>query len=158
MVTRPTLAMKASRVWTGRPYWAGTAGVFAVVFLWVGNVRGGEKHLLLDSRVVEQTTNARLAVGSVDKHPANPLFEEDKPWEVRFDNLYANIIYDTEEQLYKCWYSPFIRDNEDKPPMDRWDEVRYRPRNREMGVCYAVSQDGLKWEKPELNLVEFERR
>ena len=42
------------------------------------------------------------------KHAANPLFEEDKPWEKRLDNLYGNITYDYAEGMYKCWYSPFI--------------------------------------------------
>ena len=26
---------------------------------------------------------------------------------------------------------------------------------REMGICYATSRDGIKWEKPNLRLVEF---
>jgi len=52
------------------------------------------KHLLLDSRVVESVTNARLCVGTVAKHPANPLFIEDRPWEPRFDNLYSSGVYD----------------------------------------------------------------
>ena len=115
-----------------------------------------ETFLLLDSRLVGETTNAHLAVGTVTKHTANPLFAEDKPWEIRFDNLYANVIYDSEEKLFKCWYSPFIVDVKTKPPMEEWDRVRYRPGKREMGVCYAISQDGLKWEKPELGLVEFD--
>ena len=32
----------------------------------------------------------------------------------------------------------------------------YRPRGREMGGCYATSQDGLTWVKPELGLVDFQ--
>ena len=72
------------------------------------------RHLLLDTRIVEAVQNADLVLGSVAKHAENPLFEEDNPWERRFDNLYANIIYDEEEQLYKCWYSPFIVSNSSK--------------------------------------------
>lgn len=30
---------------------------------------------------------------------------------MRFDNLYGNVIFDEEEKLYKCWYSPFIVDS-----------------------------------------------
>ena len=52
------------------------------------------KHLLLDDRVIAYTDNAQLTIGAVKKHPANPLFGEDKPWEKRFDNLYANVIHD----------------------------------------------------------------
>ena len=53
-----------------------------------------DRFLLLDSRVVESTKNAKLTVGTVKKNENNPLFGEDKPWEKRFDNLYGNIIYD----------------------------------------------------------------
>jgi len=115
------------------------------------------KYLVLDGRVVERADNARLAVGAVSKHRANPLFGEDKPWEPRFDNLYANVLHDAGEKLYKCWYSPFIVDKAvTRTPREKWAQVPYRPRGREMGVCYAVSTDGLKWRKPELGLVEFD--
>jgi len=115
-----------------------------------------KKYLLLDSRIVDKVAGARLAVGKAAKHQANPLFPEDKPWEPRFDNLYANVLYDKEAKLYKCWYSPFIIDKAASgTPRDRRTKVRYRPRGREMGVCYATSKDGLKWTKPELGLIEF---
>ena len=68
------------------------------------------RYLLLDARIVEDVQNAELTLGIVNKYTGNPLFSEDKPWEMRFDNLYANVIYDDEEQLYKCWYSPFASD------------------------------------------------
>ncbi len=48
---------------------------------------GRTKYLLLDSRIVESTRNAKLTVGTVKKHADNPLFLEDKPWEPRFDNV-----------------------------------------------------------------------
>jgi len=96
------------------------------------------RFLVLDSRIIDRTTGARLTIGKVVKHPKNPLFVEDKPWEDRFDNLYANVCFDEQDGVYKCWYSPFINYSE-----------------HEMGVCYAVSQDGTCWEKPELGLVEF---
>jgi len=119
---------------------------------------GRDRYLLLDARIVEKTENAELTLGKVRKHPANPLFEEDKPWEKRFDNLYANVIYDEEERIYKCWYSPFIVDNSAKGmTLEQRKEIRYRaPHNREMAICYATSKDGITWVKPELGLVEFE--
>lgn len=61
--------------------------------------------LVLDDRVIEEVVEAKLTLGEITKHPQNPLFGEDKPWEPRFDNVYANVIYDTEDRLYKCWYN-----------------------------------------------------
>lgn len=127
----------------------------------VQNERAGQKrnrYLLLDARIIARTENAELTLGKVRKHPANPLFEEDKPWEQRFDNLYANVIYDEQEKIYKCWYSPFIIDTSAKKmTIAERKKLDYdTPDNREMAVCYATSKDGIQWNKPEMDLVEFE--
>lgn len=116
-----------------------------------------DKFLLLDDRIIEEVINAELQVGRVDKYPSNPLFTEEKPWEVRFDNLYGNIIYDNEDKIYKCWYSPFIVDFSAKGMTSIAErKSKYTPpANREMGICYATSLDGIKWEKPNLNLVSY---
>ncbi len=44
---------------------------------------GRDRYLLLDSRIIASTQNAKLTLGKVRKHTGNPLFEEDKPWEKR---------------------------------------------------------------------------
>lgn len=114
------------------------------------------RYLVLDSRNIAKTQNAKLTLGKVNKHSANPLFGEDKPWEVRFDNLYANVIYDKEEEIYKCWYSPFIIDKSAKGMTPAQREKPYSaPGNREMAICYATSQDGINWKKPSLGVVDF---
>lgn len=117
------------------------------------------KYLLLDKRVVDRTDGVRLAVGKITKAPQNPLFKEDKPWEPRFDNLYANVVFDEQEKIYKCWYSPFIIDKRTTSvPREKRagrNYIRVKPNAREMGVCYATSKDGLAWEKPKLGLVDF---
>lgn len=113
--------------------------------------------LFLDSRVLDKVKGAALRVGSVVKDSRNPLFAEDRPWEVRYDNVYANIIRDPSDHLYKCWYSPFIVDPSVRDtPRNQRDRIPYKPGKREMGVCYAVSKDGLQWNKPALGLVDFE--
>ena len=89
-----------------------------------------DRYLLLDSRIIDQTISAKLFLGKVKKHTANPLFGEDKPWEPRFNNLYANVVYDREERLYKCWYSPFIVDEStsNTPRKDQVNGGKFRPR------------------------------
>lgn len=120
---------------------------------------GRHKYLVLDSRIVDRVERLRLAPGQVEKDRHNPLFLEDKPWETRFDNLYANVIWDEEEGLFKCWYSPFIvSDPEDKVPHEERSTTRYTSFTspfREMAVCYATSRDGIVWDKPELGQFEF---
>ncbi len=116
-----------------------------------------DRHLLLDARIIENVQNAELTLGTVTKHDANPQFGEDKPWERRFDNLYANIIYDEEEKLYKCWYSPFIVSNTTVGmTMQQRKDEPYGKHPQEMGICYATSKDGIHWDKPELGLVDYD--
>ncbi len=57
--------------------------------LWVTGANGAieksddglnrNRYLLLDSRIIEDTENAVLTVGMVQKDKQNPLFKEDKP-------------------------------------------------------------------------------
>jgi hypothetical protein len=115
------------------------------------------RYLLLDQRIVARVRNATLRVCQAEKDAGNPLFREDKPWEVRYDNLYPNVRRDPSSGLYQCWYSPFIVDDavSSTPVADR-SRTKYDPERREMGVCYAESRDGIAWTKPDLGLVEFE--
>ncbi|MBA7518732.1 hypothetical protein ES705_10805 [subsurface metagenome] len=114
------------------------------------------KFLLLDNRIIEKTENVKLEVGKVEKHNANPLFGEENEWEMRFDNLYGNVIFDKEENIYKCWYCPFIVEfvAHGMTLEERTKPYKEHPK-REMGICYATSKDGINWEKPDLGLVEY---
>lgn len=121
-----------------------------------------DRYLVLDSRIIEETTNLELTVGVVQKDENNPLFKEDKPWEPRFDNPYCSIIYDEEEKIFKCWYSIFIKvgPGEGFPgeaiPSGKRAWAEWTEGFRDYGVCYATSKNGIHWEKPELGVVEFE--
>ena len=116
------------------------------------------RFLMLDRRIIAYKHNARLSLGTVMKHAANPLFEEDKPWEKRLDNLYGNITYDREEGIYKCWYSPFIvaHATAGRSLNERLKNLYEGHPEQEMGVCYATSSDGIIWNKPNLGLVTYE--
>ncbi|MCE5326724.1 MAG: hypothetical protein LLG01_09935 [Planctomycetaceae bacterium] len=124
-----------------------------------------KKYLLLDNRVVASCRGVRLAVGRVVKHAGNPLFVQDKAWEPRFDNGYPNIIYDQQEQIYKCWYTTFV--------IDKAQQMTPRAKRRRggyfavartldksepwrvVGLCYATSRDGLRWTKPCLDVCSW---
>ncbi|MDP6543961.1 MAG: hypothetical protein QGH60_08200 [Phycisphaerae bacterium] len=117
------------------------------------------RFLLLDSRIIESTKNAKLTVGTVRKDKNNPLFIEDKPWEPSFNNAYLSIIYDEQDKIYKCWYSIFIQCTEeswiDRPREKRaWSPWKWSP-DRDFGVCYATSKDGICWTKPKLGVIDF---
>ena len=126
-----------------------------------------QKFLMLDPRTIENAQNAQIKLGKVKKYLNNPLFGEDKPWEVRFDNLYANVWYNPVRFIgkpFRLWYNPFIVDHstsdtpeEEKLPGNyreflREMSIKFGREHRVMGVCYAESEDGIHWEKPNLGI------
>ena len=115
-------------------------------------------HLLLDSRNVARVKNAELRVGRVVKHPENPLFQQEHPWEVMFNNLYPTVIFDGQAERYKIWYGMFVVDSayaETTPAERTPGTYMKRVRVRRDGVGYAVSQDGIRWDKPMLDEVPW---
>ncbi|MDE2636763.1 MAG: hypothetical protein OXI30_10395 [Chloroflexota bacterium] len=122
-----------------------------------------ESILLLDPRIVASTAKAKLKLGAITKQPANPLFSEEgcarppKPWEARLDNVYPNVIYDDEDGLFKCWYKSFIYDGlSNRTPLTQRPQQSYGESEREEGLLYATSVDGIHWRKPELGIIDFE--
>ena len=118
------------------------------------------KHLMLDRRLLnpQAMENLRLEVSRpVKDQEHNPLLIQDRPWEVRIDNGYPNVLYDREAEVYRCYYTLFIED-EDTSLTDQEERRRrdYIPRpDRVPGLAYAQSKDGIHWEKPCLNRVEW---
>ena len=109
-------------------------------------------HLLfLDRRVVDSVDNAKLRVATPLKHPQNPLFVPDKPWENATNNVYPNVIWDEKAGLWRLWYKDVLADEESIAGMDQPSRVH--------GVgwylLYAQSRDGLAWERPALGLHAF---
>lgn len=73
------------------------------------------------------------------KHPGNPLFIADQPWEHGNMQTYGSVIK-APGRPFQLWYST----------------IRDKPYN--ICLCYAESDDGLTWRKPLLDLVKFRGR
>ena len=56
-----------------------------------------------DPRNIIDSADLKLVLGSVDKHPANPILTEDKAWELRFDNFQPSVWVDPVDQKWKLW-------------------------------------------------------
>jgi len=112
------------------------------------------KHFFIDRSWLAECLQVTDRLGLARKEELNPLFGEDYPWEPRFDNMYPNVIFDAEEGIYKCWYTPFIVFSVDEANSIRPDKARWH--DRSSAVCYAVSSDGLHWRKPMFPEFPFE--
>lgn len=118
--------------------------------------------LMLDPRATDTVSNVELILGEVRKHPGNPLFGEDyfsdppRAWETRFDNVYPSIVRDPKSHAYRAWYFSFLTDSDMADvPLDQRGSRNYGSPEREDGLLYAESLDGITWDKPNLGLIEF---
>jgi len=102
----------------------------------------GRDVLFFDLEEIERLDNAVLSVCRATKHPCNPVLTpgDQDAWDSAQASPWATrtVLWDEEERLFKCWYNGTTA-----LPDRKWL----------MG--YAVSGDGVTWEKPELGLVEF---
>ncbi len=97
---------------------------------------GEENQLFLDDgHIVAETKGIDLVIGRPRKYGGNPVVRPDRAWEAAFS--YTSVILDEEEDLFKMYY---------------W--IRYDDGHPMTG--YAVSEDGLHWEKPILDIEEHE--
>ena len=90
----------------------------------------------------ESYNNAEIVLApSLVKSPSNPLFGQDKPWEPRIDNGYPNVVHipNNGNKTFELWYDSFLQVS------GGFIE----------GTLYAQSEDGIKWYKPDLGLVDF---
>ena len=101
---------------------------------------GSHKQIFLDRRFVDQSEGIQIKV--------NPPLEQrevlrgDRPWDRGWIG-WLTVLED--EGVYKMWYLA--------APESTVEEV---DSGRAFRLCYAVSEDGINWEKPELGLVEYE--
>jgi len=104
---------------------------------------GHTKQLFIDDLVIGSVTDLSRKVHEPSRHAGNPLITGDEPWERWLVGVNGRpVIYDDESREFKMWYGTYL------PDATAPTGIRYR-------VCYAVSKDGIRWERPELGQVEW---
>ncbi len=113
---------------------------------------GGQKQLFLDDYLVESLKHVAITLNPATKCKTNPVIGRDRPWEGN-ELHYGTVFYDEEMGLFRMWYQSIHLSATERVPKKLVPTVPKKMHDRR---CYAVSQDGINWEKPELGLVEFE--
>jgi len=98
--------------------------------------------LFLDDGIIARTVNLRRRLEQPQKHPANPLFTNDHPWDKRYMQT-SSVVYDGDNDRWQAWY---------------WCNGGPGSEYSKPGDGYAESDDGISWTKPmvgkDSNLVE----
>ena len=97
--------------------------------------------IFCDDAQLAQTGNVWRSLHHPVKHPDNPVLVPDRAWEGYLVLQPGTVIRDEEEGCFKMWYNA-------QPSRERPEAGK--------NLCYAVSADGVHWDKPELGLVEFD--
>jgi hypothetical protein len=107
------------------------------------------KHLLADDWIIEKLEKLERTLHPVSKHPLNPIFKPEMPWEQPSVLLFGTVMYDPtrDADRFRMWYLCYTPKYSD----DFSEVVEKRG-----SVAYAISHDGLHWKRPELGLHEWE--
>ncbi len=109
---------------------------------------GNETQLFVDSWLIEQSDGVTRRWHKPERLQQQPVLVADKPWENYPYFTYSNfcVMQDPEDGLVKVWY-------EDLGPMSAHQRHPWKTR-----LLYAVSKDGIHFEKPELDIEVSGRR
>ena len=94
------------------------------------------RFLFFDYRELETVEGFARELQQPTKHPGNPLFVADAPWEHGNMQLYGSVVK-APGKPFQMWYSTIRRP---------W----------RIYLAYAESDDGLTWRRPLLDFYEFE--
>jgi hypothetical protein len=100
---------------------------------------GREKQLFIDDYAIEELAGVRRTFHQARKHPSNPLLLQRDWWEDYYIQLYGNVLFDPQQQEFRMYYNAISKADIDS-------------------VCMAISKDGVKWERPTLNVVHHNGR
>ncbi|MBH07104.1 MAG: hypothetical protein CMJ20_12370 [Phycisphaeraceae bacterium] len=101
------------------------------------------RQLFIDDYLIASLTNITRQVHEAQKHPANPLMEPDRPWEGK-GCVFQHVHWDDESNRFRMWYGG-------STSFHLPSGIRIR-----QPTCYAESDDGLTWVKPNLGLCEYD--
>ena len=96
--------------------------------------------LFIDDFLIERTERVWRTLNRSRKVPENPIIKPDRPWEGYLVLQPGSVIYDPNKRQFQMWYNTLATESDS---------------DIEQFLCYATSQDGIRWEKPELGLVDF---
>lgn len=93
--------------------------------------------LFLDEEVIDHANRLQRVIHQPIKHFENPLYTVGAPWEGDGMTYLGGVYQDPRENIWKAWYVSLY------PP--EYPEIIF-------AVCMIVSDDGIHWRRPELDV------
>ena len=99
----------------------------------------GHRQLLFDDAYLERRHGLERTMHVAEKYDGNPIMVKEKPWEGSGPYVYGTVLRHPDWDVFKMWYHCYVGGRPD------------------YFTCYATSEDGIHWERPEFNVVEDSR-
>ena len=96
--------------------------------------------LFVDDNDILYRSGTKRILSQPKRHQSNPLIKTDRPWEVAIG--WTSIYRDPETGKYQLWYQAFAGDQAEQ-------------KTHRCVVCYAISDDGIHFSKPDLDQFAF---
>ncbi len=96
------------------------------------------KLMFLDYRDLETVKGFARQAHIPAKHKGDPLLISDLASEVNLMSMFGTVIRRPTDGLYQYWYKC------------------YNPNDKGPALAYAFSEDGLKWQRPQMDIVKFQ--
>ncbi len=109
---------------------------------------GKNRQLFFDNQMVERAQDLTRVFHTPKAEP-QPLIQADKPWEriTYFAVCTYQIVHDSQGKWH-CWYADWHYDPKLFAERTNWYDIE----TSFFHLCYATSEDGIHWTKPNLGL------
>ncbi|MBN1345829.1 MAG: hypothetical protein JXQ73_24270 [Phycisphaerae bacterium] len=107
---------------------------------------GADPQLFVDDVMIAAKQGVVRTIHPCRKLP-KPVLEPEHPWEGNRVYVYGSVLYDPTAKQFRMWYMSNPIKGKRDPRVNR---------SRGCLLLYATSTDGLRWQKPDLGLYEFD--
>ena len=104
------------------------------------------RQLFVDDYLVSETKGLRREFHPPRKHPGNPILTAEKPWERGGICGVHKVVRDKGRGMFRMWYTLF------RPP----GRPMHEGLPLRLPLCYAESDDGVRWTRPNVGIVEID--
>lgn len=107
------------------------------------------KQLFVDDWLIEDSDGLKRTFHRAVKSQENPLLKPERPWEIPSVLLSGTVMYDPQrtEDRFRIWYLCYTPQH-----LPGFTGTK----SKEGRIAYAVSADGIHWDRPNLGLHEFD--
>jgi hypothetical protein len=109
-----------------------------------------ERQLFVDDQAIERVDGLTRTIHQPQDIVGNPVIKPEHGWEHR-RIPFGSVLWFPHEKKFKCWYLTMnIYDS--RPGFRGYRKEHHIPIHEAAYICYAESEDGVHWTKPELGL------